>query len=623
VINSILSSQSTQERGLQSDGRVQAPYLQMVMSSLWQREQELGSRHLRVSTLEQDLKGARHIYESHFSNTLNKELTDEERKAAPAVLARFVTGTGRKTNVTLHDVSADTALPEKLVKSIIRKLQNAMVLTRTPPPKGARRNEVGHEFAHDVLAEAALKYVRQEAVEVERRKAEEAEKRAIGEAQAARRLRFLLVGLAALLIIAVGAAGIAWLEQRKARRLQRAADVARETAVQARGDAVKNERLALAQGATSAADAANLRHEFDLAILLASYARYRSEDFPDVAANAEAILRSALMSVDVHELHGDVDDQYLIDMAWSPDGTRLAGVDSGFVYAWDLRKKDRFIGNPGGGESISWSAGGQWLAEDGRLLDGQTFEHLEEIGNNVHDLAWHPKLPRAAIASEHELEIWQLPEKKKIASWETDASIEQLAWSPDGSRIAATTLSGNLEIWDAGNHRRLLSANMFPEQDSDEVRAALPARHLLWSGDGKRLLTTNFHRPVQIRDASTGNVLTVIENRFVTYPAWSHDGQWLALGIFGSPSIKILDGEGKGTYLQLASPDSVTVLSWSLDDKLLAVSTLNKSVRIYHTDALRVRSKDLLEMARSKVKRDLTPAECAKYLQMQTCPPRP
>jgi hypothetical protein len=57
---------------------------------------------------------------------------------------------------------------------------------------------------------------------------------------------------------------------------------------------------------------------------------------------------------------------------------------------------------------------------------------------------------------------------------------------------------------------------------------------------------------------------------------------------------------------------------------LLAVGSLKKVVRVYHTDALYAETADdLVALARVRVKRDLTTDECKRFLHVSTCPARP
>ena len=59
-------------------------------------------------------------------------------------------------------------------------------------------------------------------------------------------------------------------------------------------------------------------------------------------------------------------------------------------------------------------------------------------------------------------------------------------------------------------------------------------------------------------------------------------------------------------------------VAWSPDGKRLATASGDETVLIYAMDP-----HELLKLARSRVTRDLTPAECERYLQSEKCPPLP
>src|SRR6185437_12083581 len=52
------------------DGRIEAPYLQLVMQRLWEAERDAGVRVLRSSTLE-SLGGAEEIVRAHLEHALD------------------------------------------------------------------------------------------------------------------------------------------------------------------------------------------------------------------------------------------------------------------------------------------------------------------------------------------------------------------------------------------------------------------------------------------------------------------------------------------------------------------------------------------------------------------------
>jgi hypothetical protein len=174
--------------GVPDDGKqeVQAAYLQLVMTRWWEKEVEARSTEMRRQTLT-ELGGVRRIVEEHLQKTLTgvKLLTPE---AIARVFGQMVTSSGRKIALTVSEL-AGSDLSKTAVASVLEELLRARIVTAVPPPRGSAEGEKCYEFAHDVVAKAALKWVRVRRVEAAER-----------EATKARRRSWALAGLVALAV---------------------------------------------------------------------------------------------------------------------------------------------------------------------------------------------------------------------------------------------------------------------------------------------------------------------------------------------------------------------------------------------------------------------------------------
>ena len=137
---------------------IPATYLQLVMHSLWKADIGRLHRKLRTSTLTDKLKSARHIYERHFTDTV-REVT---KGANPDVLAKLfehlVTATGRRQTFTVQELQGATKLDNEVVRTIVVNLDTARILRTLPAPSGSSPGSSAYEFAHDILAKAALEW---------------------------------------------------------------------------------------------------------------------------------------------------------------------------------------------------------------------------------------------------------------------------------------------------------------------------------------------------------------------------------------------------------------------------------------------------------------------------------
>jgi hypothetical protein len=217
VVREIVNAQGDKK------GRVQTPYLQLVMTRWWEREMEQGSTVMNEQTLTQQLGGVKSIVDKHLDTTI-QALTPEEQKAAAKLFAFLVTPAGRKIAYSLSHLVESTDLDRPIIERVLEKLRDARVISPIPSPQGSQTDEKWYEFAHDVVARAAgdwrrkFQYAQKELeVEEEKRKAEE-------QAQSARRFRRMAIALALVSALALGAAILAWIQRQQSQKNERVAE---------------------------------------------------------------------------------------------------------------------------------------------------------------------------------------------------------------------------------------------------------------------------------------------------------------------------------------------------------------------------------------------------------------
>jgi WD40 repeat protein len=124
---------------------------------------------------------------------------------------------------------------------------------------------------------------------------------------------------------------------------------------------------------------------------------------------------------------------------------------------------------------------------------------------------------------------------------------------------------------------------------------------MVWNAvSGKELLTLRGH----LRDVH-GVVLSTDSKRVVIV---SYDG-----------TAKVWDAvSGQELFTLRGHSEEVRGAAFSPDGKRLATASKDKTVQIYALDPW-----DLLDLARNRVTRNLTPDECKRYFQSSICPPVP
>jgi WD40 repeat protein len=198
-----------------AEARVETPILQVVLTALWEKEAEMGSRTLRAQTLV-ELGGAQQLVRDRLDERMNRLDFGEQEIAAD--VARFlVTPSGTKIAYTAADLAAYAELEPRQVEPVLEKLaeRDARILRPVQPMGG--QGPTRYEIFHDILGPAILNW---RARRVEERGRAAAEKRARRE----RRKALLSYGIAAFsLLIAVGVAALSYwaLQERRSARAQR------------------------------------------------------------------------------------------------------------------------------------------------------------------------------------------------------------------------------------------------------------------------------------------------------------------------------------------------------------------------------------------------------------------
>ena len=130
------------------ESRIEAPYLQLVLTRLWEEESAAGSRVLRLETLDR-LGGAARIVPAHLDAAM-ANLSGPERDVAARVLHFLVTPSGTKIAHRASDLAEYAKVSADVVGLLLDHLggPQARILRGTGDGR--------YEIYHDVLAAAIL-----------------------------------------------------------------------------------------------------------------------------------------------------------------------------------------------------------------------------------------------------------------------------------------------------------------------------------------------------------------------------------------------------------------------------------------------------------------------------------
>ena len=253
---------------------------------------------------------------------------------------------------------------------------------------------------------------------------------------------------------------------------------------------------------------------------------------------------------------------YVRSIAFSPDGKLLAAAGGppqrwGEIKIWDVHSHELIKTMQGHKDciySVAWSPDGKLIASGSydkmvKLWDvatGQEIRNLQDHIDAVFAVAFSPSGKRLASGSQDRtIKIWDIASGQRLYSL-SDASdgLTTLAYSPSGEQIAAAGYDKTIYVWHLGDTDGNLVQSLIADEDS--ILA------LVWSPDGKTIITSSSDGSIRFRDAATLNPVGVIDHQ----PDWvetlgiSPDGSWLAAGRYNG-SLSLYDVK---TYKELRWP---------------------------------------------------------------------
>jgi WD40 repeat protein/transcriptional regulator with XRE-family HTH domain len=300
-----------------------------------------------------------------------------------------------------------------------------------------------------------------------------------------------------------------------------------------------------------------------------------------VTASLQVLVWDMKTGQRLYELKGHKD--FVDSVRFSPDGTRLATASQdGTARVWDWTTQREIFSLPignAGNIALAFSPDGKRLAttgEDNTIVVWDAIRgnkllamtgHTAPVVQTVFDPAG-TQLATFSENNEEGIKVWDANTGKELFTLQEENPIFGLAFSPDGKQLAAVGLGGTADVWDLATRKQILSL----------VGHRRTVFSVAFTPDGSRLATAGGDGTVKIWDAKSGKELLTL---------LGHTGRVLGVTI-----------SADGTRLATAGEDG--------------------TARLYLLNL-----KDLIKLARSRLTRPLTTAECQKYLHVESCPSQP
>ena len=125
--------------GFDFSERIEAPYLQLVMTRLWNEEAVAGSSTMRLETLSR-LGRAENIVKTHLDTVMGK-FDLETQTAAARAFQYLVTPSGAKIAYTVSDLAASAAVDLATISNVVQVLTTTgdRILREVAPAAKAAR----------------------------------------------------------------------------------------------------------------------------------------------------------------------------------------------------------------------------------------------------------------------------------------------------------------------------------------------------------------------------------------------------------------------------------------------------------------------------------------------------
>lgn len=284
-------------------------------------------------------------------------------------------------------------------------------------------------------------------------------------------------------------------------------------------------------------------------------------------------------------------------LAYSPDGALLASGTYKHIDLWDLstRTARRLEGHAGAVRCLAWSSDGTRLAGGGGkpgelgevkvwTLAGGGPVTLLEHKDLVEGLAFLPSAATLVSAGmdDRALVVPVDTGKSSHALMDHTNRVVAVAVSPSGKYLATGSLDTTVKIWSAADYKPL--ANLDRNGGPVHALAFLPAGDLLLVGgeDGN----VRIYRLRETRSGGLAGVSGEIARTFngnrtpVLTVAAASKGNLLAWG-GADRTVSVFDANGGRKYVLNECPDAVYALAFSPDGLTLAAGCRDGKVRLW------------------------------------------
>jgi FOG: WD40 repeat len=573
---------------------IETPFLQVVLTRLWDEEKNHGSRHLQLATLNK-LGGAARILRTHLDQTMRK-LKRRHRRIAVDIFGYLVTPSGGKIAHTVGDLASYSRRRESRLTPLLERLAESKirVLRAIPPPPG-EEGGVRYEIFHDVLAAAILTWRRRKLIW----------------RRVWRVVRWTF-GTGAVLFCILVLIGLGANEQRK-QTLAALEEAKKALGVVGRLDKAVPYFQAVMRG-----------HVGPISRVACSP---DGKYIATASADRTARIWETETGKEIFQLTGHT--QGVSAVVFRPDGNLLAtSAADNTAYLWDAKDGHpihKLQGHEKPITTIAFSHDGSLVVtagQDGtaRIWDVKSgkeqfkLEHEHSLNTAQFDRDGKRILTACVDGTAW---IWDVSSKNKVGLLGHTGSIFNAMFSPDGELAVTASLDKTARTWDAktghliatlsGHDDIVLNAAFSPDSQlvatasADDTARIWNARsgatvaklrghtdyvmEVRFSPDGRRLITGSQDNTARVWDATSGKLEAVLQGhtRDVNAVAFTPDGNFIITGS-SDGTARVWTNTAARSKVTLNHRAEIYQARWSSDSRLLVTSSSDRTACVWRSD---------------------------------------